>query len=171
MTTPWQELTLFGGWARAQIPPPIESGVDLPSATPSVSLSTSSDTIAISYDGGPSRIVAAAFDEQWSPLNGVRERRLPREWFRNSFPQRWAHTALVHYHPALRGVIRAYAARRVPMAVRSRYSVSEQSLSYFRSLLSGWRYRLLVRFHPVLREVTRTYAARIAAVSPANRRR
>src|SRR2546421_5162481 len=105
MTTPWQELTLFGGWARAQIPPPIESGVDLPSAIPSVSLSTSSERIAVSYDGGPSRIVAAAFDEQWSTLDGVRERRLPREWFRNSFPRRWAHTSLVHYHPALREVI------------------------------------------------------------------
>ena len=171
MTTSWQELTLFGGWARAQIPPPIESGVDLPSATPSVSLSTSSQRITVSYDGGPSRIVATAFDEQWSPLDGVRERRLPREWFRNSFPRRWAHTPLVHYHPALREVIRAYAARRVPMAGRSRYSVGEQPLSYFHSLLSGWRYRLLVRFHPVLREVTRTYAARIVAVSPANRPR
>ena len=141
MTTPWPESTLFGGWARAQIPPPIESGVDLPSATLSVSLSTNSDRITVSSEGGPSRVVVAAFDGQLGPSGGVQEHRLPREWFRSSFAQRWAYTLLVRYR------------------------------SGFRSLVSGWLYRLFVRFHPVLREVARTYAARIAAVSPSNRAR
>lgn len=38
MTMQEQELTLFGGWARAQIPPPIESGVEKISVTLSVSI-------------------------------------------------------------------------------------------------------------------------------------
>jgi hypothetical protein len=40
MTMQEQELMLFGGWAKALIPPPIDSGVDAPSVTFSVSLYT-----------------------------------------------------------------------------------------------------------------------------------
>lgn len=170
MTTPWQELTLFGGWARAQIPPPIASGVNAHSATFSVSLLTSNPRIAITRYGRPPQIEIAAFSSDWEMTGGVREHRLPQTWFHGPFLQRWAYTAQVRYHPALPGIIRAYAARRVPAISRSRSRDDRQHPGRYRSFLSQWKYRLLVRSNAVLRAVIKMYAARVAS-PPSHRSR
>lgn len=73
MTTPWQELTLCGGWARAQIPRPIEHGVEAPSATPSASLSTSKIRITVERTGGSSLIEVTARTIDGSVLAGTQE--------------------------------------------------------------------------------------------------
>jgi hypothetical protein len=170
MTTPWQELTLFGGWAKAQIPPPIASGVNARSATFSVSLPTSNPRLTITQYGGPPQIEIAAFSSEWEMMAGVRGHRLPQAWFRGSFLQRWTYTTQLRYHPALPGIIRAYAARRVPAIRRSQSRDDRHHPGRYRSYLSQWKYRLLVRFHPVLRAVIKMYAARIV-VPPSHRPR
>ncbi len=165
MTTPWQELTLLGGWAKAQIPPPIASGVNALSATFSVSLPTSNPRLTVTQYGGPLQVEIAAFYSERGMMAGVREYRLPQTWFRGPFLERWAYTTQVHYHPALREVIRTYATRSVR---RSPYGDDQNPAGWYRSLLLQWKYRLLVRFHPVLRAVIKRYAARI--VVPPSRR-
>jgi hypothetical protein len=168
MTTPWQELTLPGGWAKAQTPPPIASGVNALSATFSVSLPTSNPRLTITQYGGPLQIEIAAFYSEREMTAGVREYRLPQTWFRGPFLERWAYATQVHYHPALREVIRAYATRSVLAIRRSPYRDDQNPPSWYRSLLLQWKYRLLVRFHPALRAVIKRYAARIV-VPPSHR--
>jgi hypothetical protein len=161
MTTPWQELTLFGGWAKAQIPPPIASGVNARSATFSVSLPMSNPRITITQYGRPPPIGIAAFYSERERTAGVRAYRFPQTWFSGSFLERWTYTTQVHYHPALREVIRAYTASRVPAISQSRYRDDRHSLGRYRSFLLRWKYRLLVRYNPVLRAVIKMYAARV----------
>jgi hypothetical protein len=171
MTTPWQELTLCGGWAKAQIPRSIEHGVDAPSATPSVSLSTSKIRIAVVQHGGSSRVEVAALSTDGSLLVGVQEGRPLHSWFRGPFGEQWEYTLLVRYHPAYRAVIRASAARKVPGSRRFQHGSDECAPGRYRTLFVEWTYRLLARFHPVLRKVIATYASRVAQVPPPERHR
>jgi hypothetical protein len=170
MTTPRQELTLFGGWAKAQIPPPIASGVNARSATFSVSLPTSNPRIAITRYGRPPQIEIAAFSSERERTAEVRPYRLPQAWFSGPFLERWTYTTQVRYHPALREIIRAYALSRVPIIRRSPYRDDQHPARWYRSLLLQWKYRLLVRSNPVLSAVIKMYAARVA-VPPSHRSR
>ncbi len=167
MTTPWQELTLCGGWARAQIPRPIEHGVDAPSATPSVSLSTSKIRIAVKQIGDSPRVEVSALSTGGSLLVGVQEGSPLHTWFRGPFGEQWKYTSMVHYHTAFRAAIRAYAAHRFPGSRRRLRQGSDPfALRWYFSLFEEWKYRLLVHFHPVLRKVVERYAARIVPVPP-----
>jgi hypothetical protein len=138
MTTPWQELTLCGGWAKAQMPKPIEHGVDAPSATPSVSLSTSEIRIAVVQHGGSSRVEVAALSTDGSLLVGVQEGRPLHTWFRGPFGEQWEYTSLVRYHPAYRAVIRASATRKVPGSRRFRHGGYELAPGRYRTLFVEW---------------------------------
>ncbi len=171
MTTSWQESTLCGGWAKVQIPRPIEHGVDAPSATPSVSPSTSKIRIAVVQYRGSSRVEVSVFPAGRSLLAEMQEGRPQYSWFRGPFVEQWKYTSLIHYHPAYRAVIRAYAAQKVPVTVRSQHGIDEFAPGLYRTLFVEWKYRLLVRFHPVLREVIATYASRVAQVPPPERHR
>jgi len=171
MTTSWQELTLPGGWAKAQIPRPIEHGVDAPSATPSVSLSTSKVRIAVVQHGGSSRIEVSALTADGSLLVGAQEGRPLHTWFRGPFGEQWAYTSLVHYRPAFRAVIRAYATRKLPVQGGLQQGSEQDAPSWYCSLLMQWKNRLLVHFHPVLHEVIALYASRIMPVPPPEWRR
>ena len=171
MTTSWQESTLCGGWAKVQIPRSIEHGVAAPSATPSVSLSTSEVRIAVAQHGGSSRVEVAALTTNGSLLVGVQEGRPLHSWFRGPFGEQWGYTSLVRYHPAYRAVIRASAARKVPGSGRPQHGSYECAPGRYRTLFIEWIYRLRVRFHPVLHKVIATYASRVAQVPPHERHR
>jgi hypothetical protein len=184
MTTPWRELTLFGGWAKAQIPPPIESGVEASLAMPFVSIATSKPSVTVVLDRVPSGLsVYAVYSPYWHPVTGAYfpgEYRYPHQWFRGPFMERWKYTTQVSFHPVLCEIIKASAARRAAPTFRQRMyqasamSTREQSgapphlRGHLRHLFVRWWYTLLVRFHPVLRELVKTYAARITPVVPTN---
>jgi hypothetical protein len=76
---------LCGGWAKAQIPKPIEHGVDAPSAMPSVSLSTRKIRFSVTQHRGSSRIGVSAFSTDGSLLSGVQEGSPLHTWFRGTF--------------------------------------------------------------------------------------
>ncbi len=95
-------------------------------------------------------------------MAGVREYRLPQTWFRGPFLERWAYATQVHYHPALREVIRAYATRSVLAIRRSPYRDDQNPPSWYRSLLLQWKYRLLVRFHRCKNTILCEHYARLS---------
>lgn len=103
MTMPWQELMLFGGWAKAQIPPPIELGVEKSSDMLSLSISPNSADPQIS-------ITAYATSEH--QVNGeYREVVLPATWLRSAFRERWSYTRQMRADPRLLKVITLFAGR------------------------------------------------------------
>lgn len=184
MTTPWRELTLFGGWAKAQIPPPIESGVEASLAMPFVSIARNKPYVIIVPDHVPSELsVYAVYSSYGHPVTEAYfpgEYRYPLQWFRGPFVERWKYTTQVHFHPVLCEIIKASAARRAAPTFRQRrylasaMSTREQSKApphlrgHLRHLFVRWWYTLLVRFHPVLRELVNMYAARITPMVPTN---
>ena len=146
MTTPWRESTLCGGWARAQIPRPIEHGVDALSVMPSVSLSTSVIRIAVQQIGGSSRVGISARTIDGSVLAGVQEGGPLHTWFRGPFGEQWKYASVARYHPAFRAAVCAYAARRFPGLRRRLRQESEPfALRWYLSLLEEWKYRLLIQ--------------------------
>jgi hypothetical protein len=167
MTTPWQESTLCGGWARVQIPRPIEHGVEAPSASPSASLSTSKIRMTVERTGGSSRVEVSARTIDGSLLAGTQEGSPLHTWFRGPFGGQWSYTSVVYFHPALRAAVLDNAAHRFPgLRRRLRRESDPFALQWYFSLLAEWKYRLLMHFHPVLRKVVERYAARIVPISP-----
>ena len=117
------------------------------------------------------RVEVAALSTDVGLLVGVQEGRPLHTWFRGSFGAQWEYASLVHYHPALRAVFRAYAARKLPSLGRLQQGSEPVARRWNYSLFEQWKYRLLVHFHPVLREVVARYASRIVPVPPPDKRR
>lgn len=168
MTMPWQELKLFGGWAKAQTPPPIALGVEKPSDTLSYSIWPNERALSI-------EITAFASEQQvHTPYREKTEYLLPPSWFRQQFAKRWTYARQMRADPRLLALIRLFTTRvRRPLSFQNEpcsttlTSERRQMRQGARSVPSSHQLSPLeqqVATNPVVQEAIRLFGATITKV-------